>query len=579
MDAHSRRQAALSAIQAVLGGAIADSAETDIVDFKEEEGTVTSQGTRVAISDRHQLAAQRLAEEVACLAMSNEGGILVVGVDDKGSGPAAFRGAYLDTAWLRERIHTLTTPSLSVDVIEEQIIAGQRIYLINVAPALEEIRVGGKLRARFDRRCVELTGDRAREFLENRRRYDWSAEASVMRFSDATPEALASARRHYEEEHGTAPGSDLELVRRLGVTMEDGSDPMLNQAGALLLCEFEQGIEQIEVLVTVAEGAASRQRRTLTAPLLPAFDSGWELILSTFPAESAFVGAQRRRLRTLPEGALREALVNAVMHRDYRQPRNRIVSIVSGDPAADLKVRSPGGFPPGVGADRLLATASRPRNPALALALRTLGLAEHEGVGITTMYRLMLRDGHKQPEIVEDGGDVVCSLLGGQSDQAVRAFFDGLYALERTLEYDVRAHIAITELLTEPTLRVDRLALVAQCTPGEAEADLERLVQVGAVERLVNRSRSFRLTLTARQALQARISYRTRQSIDEHFELIRAYLDTRSNIGREEAAELLNVDPSRATQILVRLRDSGHLNPVGGRTRGRGVRYELGVAA
>jgi ATP-dependent DNA helicase RecG len=171
--------------------------------------------------------------------------------------------------------------------------------------------------ARFRDQCVELTGDRAREFLQRRRNYDWSARPSDFRLSDADDDALESARAHYEESKGSSPGTDQALARRLGVTAEDSEDPRLNNAGALLLCRFEQSVDQLDVLVTVAEGVASQQRYRAPAPLLTAFDGAWKLLLDVFPERRQVVGVQRRSIRPIPERVLREAVINGLMHRDY----------------------------------------------------------------------------------------------------------------------------------------------------------------------------------------------------------------------------------------------------------------------
>jgi hypothetical protein len=90
------------------------------------------------------------------------------------------------------------------------IVAGVRLYMINIPDSLSEIRVGGKLRARFGTDCVELTGDRAREFLERRRRFDWSAESSDLRLSDADGDALSEAGRIYTAAQGHSAGSAVE---------------------------------------------------------------------------------------------------------------------------------------------------------------------------------------------------------------------------------------------------------------------------------------------------------------------------------------------------------------------------------
>jgi ATP-dependent DNA helicase RecG len=574
MDANARRDLALAAIEAVRRGSSGQAEESEFVDFKEERDAFdrTAQSRR-PIDSRHEPAARALAEEVSCFANSDSGGVLVVGVADDLSGLDAFVGAHLDVTWLRERIYALTQPSVSVDLIEERTIDGHRIYLINIAPGLEEVRVGGKLRARLGTSCEELSGDRAREFLERRRRFDWTAEASGLRLADASQIALASARRHYEEQRGGAPEGDLALVRRLGVTVDESADPELTRAGALLLCAFEPGTAQLDVLLTTAEGAASRDRILKEAPLLPAFDEAWDLILRAFPAQAIVVGAQRRSVRPVPEAALREALVNALMHRDYRQPRGHIVATITGDPSSAFKVQSPGGFPLGVQRDRLLATRSRPRNPALAGALRVLGLAETEGVGIDTMFRVMLRDGHAEPDIDDPAGDVVCRLTGGGVDPLVRDFFDELSQRDRSLGDDTRVYIAITHLLSHTPLRPAMLAELSQTSEDEALELLSRLVNAGVLERLISSSRSFRLSDTSRDRLRGRIRYQLRQSIEEQWDLVRAFLDVQPAIGREDAAQLLGVTPERASTVLSQMfHRLNRLEPVAN-ARGRGVRY------
>ncbi|MGH2460061.1 MAG: ATP-binding protein, partial [Chloroflexota bacterium] len=483
MDAHDRRQGALTAIDRIIAGELAGDLESQTLDFKEEGGTVDRNGLRVAISPHHEPAARALAEAASCFANSLTGGLLIVGVDDKRSGPAAFVGTHLDVTWLRERIHALTQPHLAVDVIEEMTVVGKRLYLINVAPALEEIRYEGKLHARFGRRCDELSGDLSRQLLESRRRYDWSAEPSGLRLSQALPQAIELAQRYYRQEHGRTPSSVLALAVQLGITLNDEDDPVLNNAGALLLCPFDPGQVQIDVIVTRAEGQPSRDRVERQAPLLTALDDAMATLNATFIPNYTIVGLQRREVRAVPQRAFREALVNAIMHRDYRLINGRVVVTILGDPATILKVRSPGGFPPGVSADRLLNVPSRPRNPVLAHVLHLLGLAEREGIGVDTMYREMLRDGHPSPEIVEDGGDVLCILQGGPAVEAIRSFFDSLDPTDPDLAEDVRVHIAVVQLLHATPLRPEALAAVAQCTRSEALATLDRLERAGALER------------------------------------------------------------------------------------------------
>ncbi len=543
------------------------------MDFKEEFGTVSPRGVRVAIASQHEPAAAALASEVACLANSDNGGVLVVGVNDRASGPEAFVGTYLDIDWLRRRIYALTQPSYTVE-IEELIRAEARLYLILVLPALEEVRAGGKLRTRVGKSCVELTGDRAREFLERRRGYDWSGEPSGRRFNEVTKASMASAREKYQAARGLAPESDLELCRRMNVLVGDVRDenPELNRAGALLLTSFESEVEQLVVLVTPAEGLTSTSSARGTAPVLELFDQAWEVITNdAFPAKVTVVSRSRRLLRTLPDLALRESLVNAIMHRDYRLPTQAITVLATGGDT--FKVRSPGGVPTGVSVDRLITSPSVARNPALARALRSLGLAEREGVGVDTMYAQMLRAGHRAPVIVEDGGAVLVTLHGGAPDVELVAFFENLARRDPGLD-DVRTAMAVTALLEQGTLRAETLAVAAQCTADEALDTLTRLERAGVLSRLVNRSKAFQLSPETRSVFDSRIRYPTRRKLEEHRELVHTYLDTAPQIGREEATDLLGVTQTSASRILASLARAGYLVPVAN-ARGAGVRYKL----
>lgn len=578
-SASERRQAALSAIDAVLAGTIAAHAETEIVDFKLEAGTIDNKGNSATIGPQHEPAAAALAREAACMGNVPQGGILVVGVADNRGGPAALRGAFSDPDWLRHRIYALTQPNLVVDVevIEPN---GVRLLLINVPDALGEVRAGGRLRARLGTDCEELDGERARQFLEVRRGFDWSAQPSGFRFSDIAPEAMASARRHYQDEHGTAPGSDLEIARRLGVVLSDANDPELSNAGALLLCRFEAGRPQIQMITTAVEGAAGTTHPVEEAPLLPLFDAVVDSLLAVaFPPDLQVVGTQRLTLRALPETAIRESIVNAITHRDYRLDRAAVVVLATGRVAARLKVCSPGGLPPGVAINRLIATTSKPRNPALAQAMRVLGLAERQGVGIDTMYRLMLRDGHPPPEITEGDGDVVVRLSGGRPDLRLRAFFAALDKLDPDLEEDVRATIAINRLLRRPELPVHVLAEAAQATLGEATDTLEVLAANGVVQRQADESRAYRLTRRSRTSLGDRISYRMPTTIDDHATAVTTYLGDHDHIGTPDAAVLLNLGRVRASQVLRELVTSDVLELATKNALGPRVRYRLRTTA
>ena len=85
----------------------------------------------------------------------------------------------------------------------------------------------------------------------------------------------------------------------------------------------------------------------------------------------------------LPEDALREALVNAIAHRDYRSTAN-VQVYVFGD---RLEIVTPGGLPAGM-REEDLGTKSVPRNPLLFGMFYRMGLVEQIGSGIRRIRQL-----------------------------------------------------------------------------------------------------------------------------------------------------------------------------------------------
>ena len=94
------------------------------------------------------------------------------------------------------------------------------------------------------------------------------------------------------------------------------------------------------------------------------------------PLRSQLVGLRRTDFRVYPENALREALINAAVHRDYSMNADTLVSVF-GD---GLSVTSYGGLIKGLGVDDLLLGMSSLRK--IASVFYRLGFIESYGTGI-----------------------------------------------------------------------------------------------------------------------------------------------------------------------------------------------------
>ncbi|MGH8909612.1 MAG: DUF5635 domain-containing protein [Egibacteraceae bacterium] len=446
-------------------GVLPNVAERQQVDCKEEAGRRGVGGRLLAGEPRNLAAADQLANEVACFANTPGGGALLVGVDDE---TGALLGAALEEEWLRHRIYE------RVDVapaIEARVVDGVRLLVLYVAEAREPVEhIDGKLRWRAGGHCVPV--DRAEWWLHRQDSAGHDAMAAVTdrTVHDVSPTALEVARRHLRRGAGSgeslADASDAEFLRGLGVMRPDGR---LTQAGALTFCPAERtylaltllDVEGGDVLTAPTDLAGQSLLEQITA-----IEARLDAINTAVTLHDAFTEAPVRRL---PPPAIREAVLNGVVHRDWLQPDPLLVTWVQADSA--VQVTSPGGFVGGVTADNALAQRWA-RYPALADLFRALGLVEKQGLGIDRMYREMIVLGHRPPTLAEEAGPRVrVRLAGGEPVVPVMNLIARIEPAVR--RRDVRIALIVHTLLREPFLMPQRLTSVLQRTQQEAEEALD----------------------------------------------------------------------------------------------------------
>lgn len=109
---------------------------------------------------------------------------------------------------------------------------------------------------------------------------------------------------------------------------------------------------------------------------------------------STIHGLERVELPDYPEEALREALLNALVHRDYSFSGSIIINVNE----ACIEFISIGGLLPGLSKEDIRSGISQPRNRKLAEVFHRLRLIESYGTGIRKIYSLYKSCG-AQPQI------------------------------------------------------------------------------------------------------------------------------------------------------------------------------------
>lgn len=197
-------------------------------------------------------------------------------------------------------------------------------------------------------------------------------------------------------------------------------------------------------------------------------------------------GMRRLRLDEYPVAALREAIINAMAHRDYEDASRKIHVELFRD---RIEVISPGLLPGGVTLAQMRTGKVRPcsRNPVLAQCLRLLGLMEEMGTGVARMNQAMLDHGLQPPEYSHRDCHFVVTLRGpGKSlsklkPETARPVFEVRPSLVDLLTPNQRT--IVRELLATNQVEVPSLAATLGVTKQSVRKDLAKLQKLNLVEK------------------------------------------------------------------------------------------------
>lgn len=230
---------------------------------------------------------------------------------------------------------------------------------------------------------------------------------------DLDPEAIARFREELRHLH---PGddrlalSDEALLLRSGATVErrGGATPTL--AGLLFFGRAPQQFFPAFTITFLHFAGTSIEPPRPDAPLyldnrevggrIPEMIDATRGALHRAMSKVGVVEGFRRRERPeYPDIAIREALLNAVAHRDYGREGSFIQVRLFTD---RLEVQSPGGLAGGVTVENIL-WEQYTRNPTITRFLEDLGYVERRGVGVDLMVQAMRAAGLPDPVFVDHG--------------------------------------------------------------------------------------------------------------------------------------------------------------------------------
>lgn len=536
-------------------------------------------------SDRKRLPDQELVEAVVCLANA-EGGELWLGVEDDGT-PTGLHAEHRVLAGVPGLVAARTAPALAVTV-EAVALNGFAVARITVPKASTEVSTSGgvylRRRIKYDGKpeCAPMLPHERASRLGHLGLVDVSAQAVPgARLADFDPlerERLRQAVQKYGGDRVLLELDDEAMDGALAFTarLPDGQRvPTL--CGLLVIGRVEalrQHVPTHELAFQVLAEQSVRLNEFRNVPLLHAIEWLETNFRPYNPEEELQVGLFRVPVPKVDMGAFREAVANALIHRDY----HRLGAVHVRLENEALVVSNPGGLVDGVTLANLLTTEPRPRNRALADAMKRIGVVERSGRGVDKIYRGLLRFGRPAPDYSRtDAGSVVVRL----ATDVVDLDFACLVVeqeRQRNAELPIDSLIALSAVREFKRVSADELAARIQRDGASAKRTLEALAEAGLVEAHGStKGRSYTLSVAVYQRQGNKAAY-TRQAgfaAIQQEQMVLSYVAQHGRIKRAEVMELCRLSSSQAGKLLKSLKARGKIVQYG---QLKGAFYTAGEA-
>lgn len=374
---------------------------------------------------------------------NNGGGVIYIGVDDNGN---EIGVADVDETYTRltNGIRDAISPDVTVfckyslnenNVIKIEISEGARkpYYLKSkgIKPSGVYVRQGAS--------SVPASEDQIRLMIKMS---DGDSFEGIRSLNQEL--TFASAKQAFEK-YGVEFSENK--YRVLGITTD--SNDLYTNLGLLL---SDQCRHSIKAAVFADEDNTSfLDSKEFTGSILRQLDDAYSYLMLNNRNNAEFKGLERVEHYSYPQEALREALLNALVHRDYAFSGSIIININE----SQIEFISLGGLLPGLSAEDIQNGISQPRNPKLAEVFHRLRLIESYGTGIRRIFTLY-RDCEKKPEIIVTPNTFKLILPNRNYYSTDKSEEKALNDQQRTILQHIERNGAITEETVQKLLGVKR---------------------------------------------------------------------------------------------------------------------------
>jgi ATP-dependent DNA helicase RecG len=448
--------------------------------------SLIAQGESETLELKRSTAELRRAGETLCAFLNGEGGQVLIGVgpDGKIVGQQVADITLRDIAAMLGRFE----PPARVEMSRVDVVGGRQVIVLDAQPARQYVpfvfeakpykRVGSTTTVMSQEEYARLLLDR------NHSRHRWENQLAVgVRLENLDPEEILRTRQTAIEQRRLSAGTRMDvgdILDRLGLRI----DGQITQAAQMLygtkfLPDYPQALlklgrfrgtkitgdildnkqEYMHAFAMVREAIAWLDR---TLPLSARFPKGSILREDRLP---------------VPAEALREIIINAVIHRDVSSASSYVAIAVFDN---RIEVRSIGDFPSGVRAELLSREhLSVRRNPLIAEAFHRTGAIEAWGRGTNRVIEACRAYGIPEPTFVDEAGAVTVTF---KAEVVANAATSTTRTAASKLTERQQAILRVLEQKTAMALREISATLEGAPSDRRLREELLHLKQLGLVD-------------------------------------------------------------------------------------------------
>ena len=514
-----------------------------------------------------------LIEEIVGMA-NTVGGILYLGVEDDGTITGVHK-KHKDAIGVTALIANSTVPPISVraEIITEE---DRDILKIEIPRSRGVVSTtSGKIL----RRRLKLDGSpevipmypyEIPSRLSELGMLDYSAQPLPgATLEDFDPNQRVRLRKIIQSRQGgektllALPDDELDIALHFVADVAGKYVPTVT--GMLLIGKEDRIAELIptaRACFQVLEGTAIRINEDSTKCLLELFETYETYIKAWNPERETEYGLFRIPIPEFDWAAFREGLVNAFCHRDYTMLG--AVRVLIDDEG--MTISNPGGFIDGVNLKNLLTVEPHGRNPALADAMKRIGLAEKTGRGIDRIFEGSIVYGRPWPDYSESTSrNIKLFIQRAKADLPFAKFVaDEQNRQGRSLS--IYTLMILSVLYNEKRSTIDRIVEMTNLSENKVRSAMEIMVESGLAEASGRgKNRSYILGKKIYRENDEAIQYVCQTDIDSirYPELVMKLAHTQNGIiSKQDVTELLNVTPSQAYTIIKKLQNEGKLERI-----------------